>query len=453
MEGHLTVKTLYIHAGFPKTGSSFLQTVFSRNAAHMASHHGIAYVEPDEAVQALAAQGRISSGNGSWFLGQRAKSVSVADALAPYLDVAEDASLISNENFALLDEDTLADMHRAATDAGFRVHAAAFIRDPFELSISAYLQNVKRGTIDLPFDRWVPRFRYRHDKCAALFGTVFEYASFADYGDSKQDLVNHFFKLIGREDVTLPDVPVTVVNRSISLEECDFLLKLNAQHRDARFARQVSDFIVENFEFSGTELSHSLHSFRTVCNILQRDAKREEKARYFKALPQDRDPEAQLLAAERIQQALCRFALGIEAERQALRAALPAGAEIKSIDTNDLNAKDQFVAVEQLEAAQSRNRILRARNHCLDAMMKPLHKRKKQKILQACQELEQEEEFETVLKFLVRRRYYEAALWVDGYASENGYPSLISDQEREGLMAESLSATKRLPLLQRLISR
>lgn len=453
MEGHQTVKTLYLHAGFPKTGSSFLQTVFSRNADHMAAAHSIAYIEPEAGSKERAQAGRISSGNGGWLLGQLTGGVPAAEALAPYLDTETDAALISNENFTHLDEEQLEALRSAAWDKGYKVHAVAFIRDPFELAISAYLQNVKRGVISIPFEQWVRRFHYRHDKFAALFGSVFEHASFADYGDHKSTLVRSFFQLIERDEVTLPDVPDLVVNRSISQEECHFLLKLNAQHGDVSLSRQVSDFIVENHPFTGTELRHSWHSFDTLCHMLQRDPKREAELRNFKDLQADRDPEAMILAAERIQTAMCNILIYLEKERRGLNAVLPKGAAKKASQNNDQGLRDQFVTVDHLDAVLSSNRVLRARNRCLEAMRKTQHSRKKQKIIQACQDLDHAHELENILKFLVRRRYYEAALWVDDYVTEKGWPSLISEQEREGLRAESSSVNKRLPILKRLISR
>jgi hypothetical protein len=453
MEGRHTVKTLYIHAGFPKTGSSFLQTVFSRNAAHMAEEYGIAYIEPDKASKMRAKAGRISSGNGGWLHGQLSGGVPAEKALAPYLDTDANASLISNENFIHCDEEQLGALRDAAEARGYKVRAVAFIRDPFELAISAYLQNVKRGTISPPFEQWVHQFRYRHDKFAALFGSVLRHGEFLNYGDHKSDLVRGFFQLIDRVEVSLPDVPDLVVNRSISQEECHFLLKLNAQHGDVSLSRQVSDYIVENHPFIGTEVRHSWHSFSTLCHMLQRDPKREAETRNFKDLREDPDPGALVLAAERIQTAMCHILIFIEKQRRGLDAVLPKGAKKKAGKTADQGLREQFVSVEHLDAVVSSNRILRARNRCIEAMHKTQHSRKHQKIIQACQELGQEHEFENILKFLVRRRHYDAALWVDSYVTEKGYPSLISDQEREGLMAESASANKRLPLLKRLISR
>ena len=442
------MKTLYLHTGFPKTGSSFLQTVFARNTNFMADCYDLAYIQPNSATHERAEAGRISSGNGDWMVGRIASGMGVSDAIAPYLATDHSGSLISNENLTKLTAEQHDQIRHEAMSQGFRVHAIAFTRDPFELAISGYLQNVKRGIISMPFEQWSSRFRYDHDRFAATLGTVFEKTTIADYSEHKDTLATAFFDALGFARQEIPDVPPIIVNRSISAEECDFLLKLNSQHKTKSIARVVSDHLVENYPFTGTPVTHTKKSFDAVCRSLRLDPTTEAKARDFEARSAARDQEASYLSALRIQEALC--AALMESEQKHGTLTLASGI---SSDMDTLLLKEQTVDTLKLFKMQSRNRILRARNLCLEAIAAKKATKKRAKILVACEGLELETEHKEIINFLVRRREYQSALWAEKYAREAGYKHIISHSERAGIKAEAASRKSFLEVAKRLINR
>ncbi|WP_262690291.1 hypothetical protein [Kordiimonas aestuarii] len=439
------MKTLYLHAGFPKTGSSFLQTVFARNTQFMAETLDIDYQQVDDNATERAKEGRISSGNGNWFVAHLSQGMAVEDALAPYLSGGRTNSLISNENLSHLPERTLEEIRKAAMDYGYKVHAIAFVRDPFELAISAYLQSVKRGTIKLPFEKWSTRFKYKHDKFSALFGSIFETFTVADYGEHKNRLGAAFFDLLGFDGETVPNLPELTVNRSISAEECDFLLKLNAQHDNAAYARRVSDYLVENHAFTGTPVEHTWESFVAVCRAMKLTPKVEAEKRGFKPSGKHRSAEAAMLAARRIQSALCELVMDIDAERKSLRAIIPHDIAEERLGRNDLPQPEQFVPMTKLLSLRSRNRILRAKNFCFEAFSAKSVKRQQALVCEGCDGLETTSEFKAIIKFLVRRRQYHAALWANECATKAGLKNIISQSEQDGLKAEVSSRRVKLP--------
>ena len=119
-------RTLYLHMGHAKTGSSWIQTSL-RMSQDALSAHGIRYAEGDRL--AVDADHRITSGNGVGLL----KSEESMSARLGRSDIAPDAStLFSQEGWGSdLDPIVASNLSRIAEQHGFgRVSVLLFIRDP-----------------------------------------------------------------------------------------------------------------------------------------------------------------------------------------------------------------------------------------------------------------------------------------------------------------------------------
>ena len=134
-------RTLYLHMGHAKTGSSWIQTSLRMSQDALAAHE-IRYAEGDRL--AVDADRRITSGNGVGLLDSEA---SMAARLGRS-DIAPDASILfSREHWGSdLDPSLASHLSRIAEQHGFeRVSVLLFIRDPMGHAYSAWQQAVKRG--------------------------------------------------------------------------------------------------------------------------------------------------------------------------------------------------------------------------------------------------------------------------------------------------------------------
>lgn len=131
-------KTLMMHIGSPKTGTSFLQSVLAGSIDVLKSH-GIDYPEPRRLQQTAA--GNISSGNAQQF-----------DPFVEQPDLLRDNPaarlLFSAERFFnnLAQEPFQKDFARLLASSGVeRVEILLFIRDPISFTMSSFQQEIKRG--------------------------------------------------------------------------------------------------------------------------------------------------------------------------------------------------------------------------------------------------------------------------------------------------------------------
>ncbi len=141
------MKTLYLHIGLPKTGTSFLQAVFAYNAARYAEH-GLSY--PDlHGNHDGASKGKVSSGNAVRIAGFALPSLRIGlTPLGPaeLLDSLNEKMdhLLSSEWLCGCPFSYLRELEHTLSRK-FRVQFLAFVRSPQERIASAYLQGLKSG--------------------------------------------------------------------------------------------------------------------------------------------------------------------------------------------------------------------------------------------------------------------------------------------------------------------
>lgn len=137
------MRTLYLHVGHGKTGSSYLQSAFVKNRAALAAH-GLTYPEDPSDARALA--GGITIGNGRALI-QALRSRWRAFWLIRRLRRPAGHVLFSSEFLfgALSDAPMVERLEEIARDAGFdRIEILLFIRDPLDHLPSFFQQKVKR---------------------------------------------------------------------------------------------------------------------------------------------------------------------------------------------------------------------------------------------------------------------------------------------------------------------
>ena len=134
-------RTLYLHMGHAKTGSSWIQTSL-RMSQDTLSTHGICYAPGDRLP--TDADHRITSGNGRGFLDSQQSMTSRLGRG----DIPPDASILfSHEDWGHdLDQRVSDYLPKVALQHGFmRVSVLLFIRDPLAHASSVWQQDVKGG--------------------------------------------------------------------------------------------------------------------------------------------------------------------------------------------------------------------------------------------------------------------------------------------------------------------
>ncbi|ESR26385.1 tetratricopeptide repeat protein [Lutibaculum baratangense] len=139
-------RTLYLHIGHGKTGSSYIQASLAKSRRSL-EEAGIWYPSPPDADK--AASGGISSGNGRMLVGN--------EIPADRAPADCEAILFSSERLFkhLLDADNRQAVRDWATAAGAgSIEVLLFIRDPIEQLASSYQQAVKRHGTTISLDEF-----------------------------------------------------------------------------------------------------------------------------------------------------------------------------------------------------------------------------------------------------------------------------------------------------------
>lgn len=172
------MKTVYIHIGLPKTGTSFLQTTFAFNADRYLLR-GLSYPDLNN-DRAAAAKGAATSGNAVPIaapvviaLSRVRKGISPIDLL-DRLDVDFD-HLLSSEYLAVCPVEYLRNIVELISRK-FEVKIIVFVRDPSDHIVSSYQQGLKKGIFPKPFrfyvDNLIERNRLFYKNIFALKDSI-----------------------------------------------------------------------------------------------------------------------------------------------------------------------------------------------------------------------------------------------------------------------------------------
>lgn len=278
-------KTILLHIGQSKTGSSFVQSSFAigKSVLH---DNGIHYPISDNIAKS-AINGEITSGNFWPREGEIEKLCdSVSNSPCKKILVSSESifdilSNISGDHFL----DSLKNSH---SEVSFRV--LCYVRDPLEHAVSIYQQLVKRGGFtagfadglkyyDIP-SRSIQAFRRLKNYGAEI--TIFNYSRHRGH------LLSTVERWLGLEEGMLPLPPKEIINRSLTNSELLIQRVMNEYFgEDARSI--VSDPVCEklpNIKSENPPISHSeMNDFIAKISSSFRDPE------YLSYVPADEIPE------------------------------------------------------------------------------------------------------------------------------------------------------------------
>lgn len=217
-------KTLKLHIGQHKTGTSYLQSVLALSVEALAAQ-GIHYGTDNSTKRAAA--GAVSFGNWPSFK-------ALLDAPETLRDIAAPTVLFSSEGFCenLPDPDFLARFQNLAqSDAIQRIEVLLYIRDPVDYAVSYFQQLLKRaGHSQLDqgavFDA-EPGPQTVRAVIEALDGVPKVTLRVLNYSLMRADLRQSFADWLGVGPDILADPPVATVNRSMTVSELMLIAAVN----------------------------------------------------------------------------------------------------------------------------------------------------------------------------------------------------------------------------------
>lgn len=225
---------LILHPGAPKTGTSFLQVMFSQHAEAMLKE-GVVY--PRGHMFDEAKSGEITSGNGielANFLNPNLPH-NVPDKLK-YIDKFDKTLdrhkglkvLFSSEFLTFPPGPQLEQIKTVIRKHKFSVRVVYFVRDLVPAAFSTYSQQIKRHGEHREFNEfirdWDPFYRYNLMCMEDAFGR--DQVTVYNYDAVKKGLSDIFFKDILGLSFAPKSAPV--INRSLSAEEAEALRQMNS---------------------------------------------------------------------------------------------------------------------------------------------------------------------------------------------------------------------------------
>ncbi len=236
--------TIYVHAGLPKTGSTFIQ-----NGLQALSRAGLL-----SRVAYPVANPELGSGNGS-ALSQALIFTNPAETTRPqlesYVDDLLNANrgparnlLISSEDLCYADVYKFARLKEVLLTHGKEVRLIVSARPLRAWTYSVYLQLVKAHALAADYDgAWLEAhsgdflYYFRNLDRFNVDAITFRYQG--------KGLLRVFLRLIGEDEGLADQVPDAIANRSLSLEELEVMKTVNRVFRDEAVSRLISRHLVK----------------------------------------------------------------------------------------------------------------------------------------------------------------------------------------------------------------
>lgn len=254
----MTKKTLYLHVGMGKTGTSALQVAFVRNRKQLAAH-GIAY--PEHPSDVSARRGEVVSGNAMslvkyldprTFADVERREAFLAEFKRAIHNAPEPRVLFSSEFLYSANHDRFGSFCRDLMAEGIKVEPVVYVRDIAGHALSLYSQVVKRSLFRGTFMdfispgegiRYTPNLRGRLRRMLKLVGR--ERLHVMHYDSDREHLMESFMRnVFGVEGLDEYDLTHGQVNRSLTDHEIELMRYLNGRLHDTSGAGVVNQVLI-----------------------------------------------------------------------------------------------------------------------------------------------------------------------------------------------------------------
>lgn len=241
-----TMSTVYLHIGYPKTGTTYMQAVLRKNAARLGDH-GIAYPLYDKRQ---LTDSTITSGNGNFLIEDAARRQKFLKEQDPRRHLLISSERLSVE-IARTDNlgDLIADLKRMGYD---RFKVLLLLRNPIEYAASSFQQGIKRGgrTNDIAahFDEFsLGGLLLSLKKLEAAEGLELRILNYGNWRDRLSEVLRDWLEL----PFDLEPPQTRTINRGLTASELNLQRMLNARLGSAgnvladRFCEDLPDVAAE----------------------------------------------------------------------------------------------------------------------------------------------------------------------------------------------------------------
>jgi len=218
-------RTLFVHIGHPKTGSSYIQVLLAANEASL-RRNGLRFPDDPATLRARQADPSRGGNGGAWVLKKKDFLENVTSGTDSVVLSAERLFFPFSEG-----ENLLADY----TPAFARTKVLLFIRDPLDFVRSWYMQREKRGDFIDTFDDFVVENDFFADHLGRIEGVInfcaqngFELAV-RNYSRLEAPLDDVIEDLLELPNQALQRLPVKKVNRGLTRSEFYLQQRLNSE--------------------------------------------------------------------------------------------------------------------------------------------------------------------------------------------------------------------------------
>lgn len=272
---------LYLHAGAPKTGTSYLQVLFAKYAEKLAAC-GIIYPRGHMFNEAKA--GKITSGNGvemaNYIRPHLPHQIRDKDAFIHELEhelraAAGKHVLYSSEFLVFEPGERTSAIARVAAETGYEIRVIYLVRDIAAAAYSIYSQQIKNHGETRTFAEfirsWDPHYRNTIQKAVDCFGR--DAILVHNFEEHRDRLAELFFKdILGADFV--PEERATV-NRSLSPREAEMLRIMNSAYpKNSKFSTFVANALMdvdtksETFQISKAEFEYLNRRFLNAVDFI-----------------------------------------------------------------------------------------------------------------------------------------------------------------------------------------
>ena len=224
-----TTRTLWVHAGAHKTGSTSIQNYLNRHGVPRTTSREIFYKTKlyDQEIEFLDA------GNGQGFVDQLLGDLdqeSLQLVMKDFLGNANEG-LISCENLAALSAKHWEKFKEAGAASRIELKVIIFIRDLMPFMSSDYDQHLRHGLTAEDFNHWCMSANWSHATALRSLAQVFAPGSLRvlHYESAKGSLFLKFFEALGLEGPSfkLVDNKALMLNTALSNVQRDLLIWIN----------------------------------------------------------------------------------------------------------------------------------------------------------------------------------------------------------------------------------
>ncbi len=216
-------KTLYLHIGHNKTGSSYLQSLFANNRTRLAEYQ-INYPTDDHDQDAI--NGLISTGNGKTF----SRIIKHEKGIPPFEHLFISSEILLG-NLSKNEDYKSRLRHFLKTQRIEFLKVLLFIRDPVAHASSLYQQQIKRGGLDCDIDE----FFLSHYETPVDVSNLINFLdsikisslTIENYSASRYSISAISERWLGIPIGTLLPIDKDTVNRSLTWSELVLLRSLN----------------------------------------------------------------------------------------------------------------------------------------------------------------------------------------------------------------------------------